>query len=156
MTLRWKSPLVIWTAPLAYRGEDRLDVSPLTCDPLGHVFALPVALENAYLRHRGTRSPEADGAWCGLVTRYTDRMRASLRTSLGAPEGPWQTLLGRREATLVCFCLDPARCHRSVLAELLTRCGAQLGGERREQAPKPRHARHTTRPASRSSAGRGA
>ena len=42
----------------------------------------------------------------------------------------WAALLARPEATLLCFCNDPARCHRTVLARLLVKLGATYCGER--------------------------
>ena len=48
----------------------------------------------------------------------------------------WDALLARPAVVLVCYCTDPARCHRRVLAELLAKLGAVDLGEV-ERAPAP-------------------
>jgi uncharacterized protein YeaO (DUF488 family) len=126
----WTSPLCVYTAPLAYRGPDRLDVSPLTGDPLGQAFAPPAALVTGFQRRQAKVSPGMEGPWVSFVSAYTQQMRGSLRASRQEQNGAWRVLLARPSVTLVCFCADPATCHRSVLAGLLARCGAREGGER--------------------------
>lgn len=47
----------------------------------------------------------------------------------------WRRLLARGWVVLVCFCGDPARCHRGILrAEILRALGAVDGGEVRQAA----------------------
>lgn len=41
----------------------------------------------------------------------------------------WRALLAQEEVVLVCFCADPAFCHRTILARLLGRFGAEVLGE---------------------------
>ena len=129
MPLCWPSPLVVFTGRLAYVGPDRLDISPVTQDPLGQAFA-PLPEQLTHLQRRPPGSPRGEAAWQAFVADYTEAMRASLRASLATPYGPWPTLLVQHEVTLVCLCVEPARCHRRVLAGLLGRCGARVEGER--------------------------
>lgn len=42
----------------------------------------------------------------------------------------WSDLLSRESVTLLCFCVNPQRCHRTVLAAMLGELGASVMGER--------------------------
>lgn len=54
-------------------------------------------------------------------------MRNSYRGNFPA----WAWLLDQREVTLLCYCTDPQRCHRTVFADILrTGFGADVRGER--------------------------
>lgn len=77
------------------------------------------------LRRSGDAYDE-DAAWPGYVDAYTAEMRVSYRANRPA----WDALLARDEVTLVCYCRDQAHCHRTVLAEILGRRGADVRGER--------------------------
>lgn len=54
-------------------------------------------------------------------------MRASYRGNYPA----WAWLLSQDERTLVCYCTDPNHCHRTLLAGILGKLGAEVKGERR-------------------------
>ena len=129
MPHRWQSPLVVFTGRTPYVGTDRLDISPITQDPLGQAFA-PDPAQLTQLQRLPPASARAEAAWSAFIEQYTEAMRASLRASLATPYGAWQTLLVQHEVTLVCLCVAPGRCHRRVLAGLLGRCGARVEGER--------------------------
>lgn len=75
-----------------------------------------------------TRAAEAieTGAWALYVEAYRSEMRESYRTQRAA----WRALLARESVTLVCYCADPARCHRTLLAGILAKLGATVAGER--------------------------
>jgi uncharacterized protein YeaO (DUF488 family) len=47
--------------------------------------------------------------------RYLAEMRRSYRTQRAA----WDALLAREAVTLVCYCVDAARCHRRLLAAVI-------------------------------------
>lgn len=52
-----------------------------------------------------------------------------MRSSYRANRAAWDALLQRERVTLCCYCTDPARCHRVVLARILVRLGATYEGE---------------------------
>lgn len=152
--------LRVFTARLGYRGADRLDVTRKGADPVGVIYApswaiLRPALDALRLAgdlRRGAGAPPpmgpevdaarfAEGAdvarrigeafeastWALYRAAYLAEMRESYRR-----HGPaWRELLARESVTLMCFCADPARCHRTVLgAEILPALGAAFDGER--------------------------
>ena len=71
---------------------------------------------------------EAD--WRAYVDAYIQEMRDSYRWH----RARWDAVLERDEITLVCYCKDPAQCHRTVLAKLFGKLGAIVGGERAPRA----------------------
>jgi hypothetical protein len=138
--------LEVWTARISSADPDRFDITRGSGGQDGAPFApswaiLKPALEarNAatFLR-RGpgkarpgalVQSAEADAiedaAWAVYVEAYRAEMRASYRQSRAA----WDALLGRSRVALVCFCTEPARCHRTLLAGILGKLGADVRGE---------------------------
>lgn len=62
-------------------------------------------------------------AWEGYMKIYTDQMRRSWR---GHRE-QWLAILRRDRVVLCCYCTDPERCHRTILAGLLVRAGEHTG-----------------------------
>ena len=149
--------LTVHTARVSYDGTDRLDVTRKSAGPDGIVFApswaiLRPALDllsvarsmRAAADHAGatkpddavlaescaemTRAAEAieTGAWALYVEAYRSEMRESYRTQRAA----WRALLARESVTLVCYCADPARCHRTLLAGILAKLGSTDAGER--------------------------
>lgn len=152
--------VAVYTARVSYRGADRLDVTRksgregIVFAPswtlLGPALRARRALELKQLEEReyaeatareggesvgfATLSLELEvlerewsEAWERYVVGYFDEMRASFRAHRAA----WDALLARSEATLVCYCTDPERCHRTLLArDILPRLGASYGGER--------------------------
>jgi uncharacterized protein YeaO (DUF488 family) len=72
---------------------------------------------------RAGRSATSDREWSAFVRRY--------RTEMGAPERRrlldlLAALSHQADFSLGCYCEDEARCHRSVLRELLAERGARL------------------------------
>ena len=154
MTLR------VHTARVSYGGADRLDITRKSAPPEGIAFApswailrpaldamkrarsvREVAAAKSRLELAALRSPEAsadvqvirtialvqeDDIWALYAQAYTLEMRESYRTQRPA----WDALLARESVTLVCYCTDPARCHRTVLAGILAKLGAINEGER--------------------------
>ena len=148
--------LTVHTARVSYDGADRLDVTR-GAGREGIAFApswaiLRPALDllsvarsmRAAADHAGaakpddaalaescvemTRAAEAIeiGAWALYVEAYRGEMRESYRANRPA----WNALLARESVTLVCYCTDPARCHRTLLAGILAKLGATVAGER--------------------------
>jgi len=135
--------LRVHTARLSYSGADRLDVTRKGADDYrrrtgrrweGEPFAPSWEILKPTIdamKAVRTGSIVADRAatrawWDDYVAAYTVEMRRSYRADRVA----WDALLSRREVTLCCYCTDPERCHRTVLAGLLRRCGAEVCGER--------------------------
>ena len=118
-------PLLVHTSRLGYRGPDILPVTRFrVVDPLGSLFAPSAPLLSGALARRKAGALEAH--WPAYAAAYTAEMRVSYRRHRAA----WEALLARESVTLLCFCTDPARCHRRVLAGLLVACGAVDCGER--------------------------
>lgn len=66
-----------------------------------------------------------DEDWKVYARSYTVEMHLSYRCSRGA----WDALLEKPVVVLACYCPDAARCHRTLLAGLLGRLGADVRGE---------------------------
>ena len=70
-----------------------------------------------------------EAAWEKYVPAYTQEMRNSYSRNRDA----WNLLLARDRAVLCCYCVNPARCHRTLLAEILGKLGAEVRGELKEE-----------------------
>lgn len=126
------SPLVVYTARLfEYQGADAVDVTRAARvgrderDP-GLVFAPSWSILQPLLTRRRA-GQITESAWQEYREAYLDEMRASYRSH----RAQWLDLLGRKKATLLCYCVDAERCHRSILGGIvLPALGAQYHGER--------------------------
>lgn len=119
---------IVYTARVSYRGPDRLDITRKSAGPEGLPFAPSWEILRPILALRRTQGAAAVAdAWPRYVADYTAEMRVSFYRHHRAA---WVALLERPEVTLVCYCADPARCHRTVLAEILGKLGADVRGER--------------------------
>ena len=149
--------LRVHTARVSYGGADRLDVTRKSATADGIAFApswaiLRPALDAlrcaealraasecgpvegadparfadaaAHLCHAAGIVREA--TWALYREAYTMEMRESYRANRPA----WDALLARESVTLVCYCTDPERCHRTLLAGILAKLGATDAGER--------------------------
>lgn len=134
--------LHVQTTRVGYRGEDGLDITRKSGSELGLVFApswdiLRPALDhrralekldaaalttgqNAYIRDR-----VAEPMWRLYAAAFACEMRHSYRRHRRA----WDELLGRERVVLLCYCRERARCHRGLVAEMLTKLGAVDEGE---------------------------
>lgn len=115
----------VYTARISYAGTERLDITRKSAGPDGLPFAPSWRILGPMLALRRAGVPAA-WAWRRYVEEYTAEMRASYREQRAA----WDRLLARDEVTLVCYCTDAAHCHRTLLAEILGKLGAQVQGER--------------------------
>jgi uncharacterized protein YeaO (DUF488 family) len=95
---------------------------------VGIVFAPSWRILSPMLKAR-TLHTETEAMWLDYVDKYTEEMRGSIVTFRPV----WKEVLTREVVTLVCYCTDPARCHRTVLAGFLGKCGAKVMGERDEK-----------------------
>ena len=140
MTLR------VYTAPLphhgrpGYRGPGALDVTRGS-GGWGAAFAPSRELLNEANRRKrqaGSDPLAQDAVFAWYEPRYLDEMRASYRRSPRL----WKLLLGMGEVTLCCYCLGTKRrCHRFLLADILTKLGARYCGERDLAPPGGPHVR---------------
>lgn len=119
--------LNVWTSRITYRGADRLDVTRKSAGPEGLSFAPSWAILRPMLELRRSDDPHAElRAWPQYVADYTAEMRTSYRDHRPS----WDVLLAKSEVTLLCYCTDADHCHRTVLAEILGKLGAEVHGER--------------------------
>lgn len=117
----------VHTARIAYAGPDRLDITRKSAGPDGIPFAPSWAILGPVLTMRKLYGASGvNQVWPRYVEDYTAEMRQSYRDHRAA----WDALIARDEVTLVCYCADSARCHRTLLAGILAKLGAKLCGER--------------------------
>lgn len=114
----------VYTSRVTYPGEDGLRVTRYH----GHRDGLPFAPSEAILLPAlvARKAGRLDAHWPTYAAAYVAEMRASYKANPRA----WAALLAREEVTLLCFCDSPRLCHRYLLADLLTKCGATYCGER--------------------------
>ena len=110
-------PLIVYTARISSRDPDRLDVTRKSAGPEGLPFAPSADLLRAGKSARVT--------FAEYDRRYVEEMRRSWLEHRGA----WLAVLARPRVVLCCYCTNPAECHRSLLAGLLAKCGAEVRGE---------------------------
>lgn len=115
----------VYTARVSYSGPDRLDITRQSAGPDGLPFAPSWQILRPMIALRRAGG-DALAAWPKYVEDYTAEMRTSYRERRAA----WDVLLARTGVTLVCYCVDAAHCHRTLLAEILAKLGARLCGER--------------------------
>ncbi|MDO9016125.1 MAG: DUF488 family protein [Deltaproteobacteria bacterium] len=139
--------LTVYTARIGYVGLDALDITRKSATGDALAFAPSWAILSPALdaRRRATEASKlfwsslADDdegpaieaeAWAIYVPAYLAEMRASYRAHRPA----WERLLGEVLVTLTCYCTDPERCHRTLLArDILPKLGATYAGERAPQ-----------------------
>jgi hypothetical protein len=119
------------TAPYAYRGEDRVDVTRTGCDRLlkaskpapGVIFApsekilwpakAHIALVDALNRRAALLPHTESGAFVAIVAEklalstdeaYANLYKAEMRSSYRQHAAEWRAFLARDEATVVCYC----------------------------------------------------
>ncbi len=121
-----QGPCQVWTAKVnVYNGDDQLIVTRyLINDPLGVLFAPSKGILDRALAAR--KRGELEGEWPVFKEAYLREMRQFYKTNRKA----FQTVLRRSEVTLLCFCPDPAFCHRTLLAGIMQKLGAEVRGER--------------------------
>lgn len=110
-------PLIVHTAHVSSKDPDRLDVTAKSGDP---VFAPSKALLRRHLPSWG-----GNGDWHEYARRYEKQMESSQILHHRA----WDSLLRRQRVVLVCYCREPGKCHRILLANILGSMGADVRGE---------------------------
>lgn len=126
--------LRVYTARLNYSGADRVNITRAFANSRGElgVFAPSQDLVTPFIQAR-QRGEETADSWQEYRAAYI----AEMRRSYVQFRMEWEELLARDEVTLVCYCENPERCHRSVLGHILSKLGANYCGER---TPKHTHA----------------
>lgn len=114
--------LEVWTARISTRDPDALNVTRKSGDP---VFAPSWPLLRTALDRRRSGLPKTEADWKTYAAAYLREMAASY----DAHRGQWEALLGRPRVVLTCYCTDPNRCHRRILARVLVKLGAVDRGE---------------------------
>lgn len=151
--------LLVHTARVSTRDPDRFDVTRKSGGPKGEPFApswailRPALAALAEARQladlAAAASEEATGGrlsaedrsqgrrvvsepvWIDYAAKYLAEMRVSYRLNSEA----WRALLARERIVLVCYCTDPEHCHRTLLAGILGKLGADVRGELSEAPP---------------------
>lgn len=153
--------LQVWTSRLSSRDPDALDVTRDTADAAradkrpapGDAFAPSRALlrrplaaraQAGQLRRDVRELPlflRGHAAELHLVAAadleaaaweaYAPAYRAEMLESYRRRRAEWEALLARPRVVLVCFCTNPERCHRTLLAGFLGKLGADVRGELR-------------------------
>jgi len=127
--------LVVHTARVSYGGADRLDITAKSAT-VGRAFAprwplvrwgLDMMERARKKRAQGEAGADAFAEWA--FNLYSMRYTAQMRLSRDEHPQPWTDLLARQHVVLVCYCTDPNRCHRRVLAHILEGLGAVDAGE---------------------------
>lgn len=129
--------LRVYTARYSYRGPDRFDITRKGADDHQKKHGAPAEGEpfapswsiltpaKALLDHVDPHV--RDESWKLYARAYAAEMKVSHMKHRAA----WDALLAREEVTLVCFCdLDKHGCHRTLLAQILVKLGADHLGER--------------------------
>jgi hypothetical protein len=117
--------LIVHTARVTYSGPDRLDITRKSSGRDGIAFAPSWGLLRPVLEAR-RRGESIEPLWPTYIAGYRREMRAGFTL---CPDD-WRALLARDRVTLVCYCTDPTRCHRTLLAGFLGKLGADVRGER--------------------------
>lgn len=115
--------LTVRTARISYTQPDRLNVTRKSATPEGIIFAPSWDILGPALTAR--KSGRLDEHWPQYVASYTAEMRRSYREH----RARWDALLDRERVCLLCYCVDAAQCHRTVLAGILVKLGAAYEGE---------------------------
>jgi len=134
--------LHVATSHFLYRGPDRLDISRMTANAEGVVFApswrliqdvLPqlrtlkrtLEMPNLSPIDKAAFEGQEQSVWNMYAERYTEEMRKSYAEH----RRQWDALLAKERVVLTCMCSDRGRCHRGILAGVLVKLGAEDGGE---------------------------
>lgn len=112
--------LMVYTAQRGhYHGRDGLNLTPASARGIAQAF-VPEDADMFAQVQVGTISVADFRSW------YLQAMRQSYRRQ----QARWMVLLSRSRVVLLCTCPPgTAHCHRYLLADILGKLGAHLGGE---------------------------
>ena len=114
--------LEVWTARISTKDPDAFNITRKS----GHKEFAPSweALQRMLeIRRSGRVATEEE--WREYVEGYLKEMGRSHRVH----KASWDALLARERVVLVCYCTNPQRCHRTILARILESLGAVNRGE---------------------------
>lgn len=112
----------IYTSQYKYKGNDRLDITAKSIDPIGQIFAPSWYL---IMKYKNSVQKLSDQNY------YTDHYIQLMRQSYKIHFKKWQWLLNQNEITLVCFCRANTFCHRYILVNnCLKPLGVKYLGEK--------------------------
>lgn len=129
--------VVLYTAQIGlYSGSDALDITRMTGKGHALAFAPSWKILRRFQwskRHADTMEDAEtvmryrDIAWNAYLDSFLEEMRKSYKEDLSS----WESLLAQEERTLLCYCPNPERCHRTLIArDIFPKLGAVYGGER--------------------------
>lgn len=111
--------LKVWTARISSRDPDVVNVTRKS----GVSAFAPSWVLLGPLKKLG-RTP-TDDEWRTYASGYLAEMAQSYRKN----RATWDSLLARPRVVLTCYCSNPERCHRRILAKVLEHLGAEDCGE---------------------------
>jgi len=114
--------VTVWTARISTKDPDAFDV---TRKSGSHVFAPSWKILGPMLDRRRVGRTTTNEEWREYARNYFEEMRTSLRANPDA----WKALRARERVVLTCYCVNPARCHRTLLGKFLEKLGATFAGE---------------------------
>lgn len=114
--------LEVWTARISSRDPDAFNITRKSGNT---VFAPSWPLLSRVLDIRKEGRAQTETEWKEYAGAYLREMSRSYRVN----RSEWEALLNRQRVVLVCYCTDPARCHRRILARILESLGAVDRGE---------------------------
>lgn len=114
--------LKVWTDRVSSKDLDAFDVTRKS----GHkAFAPSWAILGPALERRRSGREATEEEWKAYAAAYYGEMTLSRKREPDV----WATLLARPRVVLTCYCTNPLRCHRTLLARLLEKLGATFEGE---------------------------
>lgn len=114
--------LQVWTARISSRDSDRFDITRKSGEK---AFAPSWGTLRPVLEARKENRPLTDLEWQEYARKYLAEMTRSYRVN----KAIWEGLLTQERVVFVCYCTDPRRCHRTILAKIFARLGAEDCGE---------------------------
>jgi uncharacterized protein YeaO (DUF488 family) len=108
-----------YTAQYRYSGQDRMDITAKSKEPLGKIFSPTWKIVDAYKYHNMSEE------------EYSLRYLHEMRISYLKYREKWNEVLNKSLITVVCFCPAGEFCHRLELAKILQTLGAKYNGERK-------------------------
>jgi len=134
--------LQVWTARIDGQpaDPDDLDITRAgadratrACLPFpGQIWAPSWAILTPALEARKLGGEAAEQGWATYSASFLEEMRRSWSTHRAA----WRSMLARDRVVLRCRCRDAARCHRSIVARILSKVGGVSCGELPAATPK--------------------
>jgi len=114
--------LEVWSARISTRDKDAFDITRKSGTT---AFAPSWGTLRPIIELNQAKLEVSERDWRIYAKAYLDEMSRSYKLN----RGEWDRLLARERVVLVCFCVTPKRCHRTILGKILNRLGATYYGE---------------------------